>query len=68
MLYQYDSPAFSASSTLFLNNKWAVTCYFQQCGILTCVDSDEHMQPPFKRRNSKLCLVSCLTVTEYLSD
>ena len=26
----------------------AVTCDFQQCGILTCVDSDEPVQPPFK--------------------
>ena len=28
----------------------AVTCDFQQCGILTSVDSDEHVQPPFKLR------------------
>ena len=26
---------------------WAVTCDFQQCGILTSVDSDEPVQPPF---------------------
>ena len=25
----------------------------KQCGILTSVDSDEHVQPPFKLRNSK---------------
>ena len=25
----------------------AVTCDFQQCGILTCVDSDEPVQPVF---------------------
>ena len=31
----------------------AVTCDFQQCGILTCVDSDESVQPPFELRNSK---------------
>ena len=31
----------------------AVTCDFQQCGILTSVDSEEHVQPPFKPRNSK---------------
>ena len=50
-------------------------------GILTSVDSDEHMQPPlsvetpsavwsvaFKHRNSKCCLVSSLTVIEYLRD
>ena len=28
-------------------------CDFQQCGILTSVDSDESVQPPFKLRNSK---------------
>ena len=27
-------------------------CDFQQCGILTSVDSDEHVQPHFKLRNS----------------
>ena len=31
----------------------AVTCDFQQCGILTSVDSEEHVQPPFKLRNNK---------------
>ena len=31
---------------------------FQQCGILSNVDSDEPVQPPFKLRNSKWCLVS----------
>ena len=31
----------------------AVTCDFEQCGILTSVDSDELVQPPFKLRNSK---------------
>ena len=31
----------------------AVTCDFQQCGILTCVDSDEPVKPPVKLRNSK---------------
>ena len=25
-----------------------MTCDFQQCCILTSVDSDEHVQPPFK--------------------
>ena len=29
------------------------TCDFQQCGILTSVDSDEPVQPPFEPRNSK---------------
>ena len=41
---------------------------FQQCVILTSVDSDEPEQPPFKLRNSKLCSVSSLTVKEYSSD
>ena len=45
----------------------AVTCNFQQCGILTCVDSDEPMQPPFKLRNTKWCSVSSLTLIEYSS-
>ena len=26
----------------------AMTCDFQQCGIFTCGDSDEPVQPPFK--------------------
>ena len=45
-----------------------VTCDFQQCGILTSVDSDEPLQPPFKLRNSKCCSDSSLTVIEYSSD
>ena len=28
-------------------------CDFQQCGILTSVDSDEPLQPSFKLRNYK---------------
>ena len=47
---------------------WASACDFQQCGILTCVDSDEPGQPPFKLRSSKWCLVSSLTLIEYPSD
>ena len=34
-------------------NILAVTCDFQQCGILTSVDSDEHVQPHVKLRMSK---------------
>ena len=49
-------------------HNWAATCDFQQCGILTSVDSDEPVQPPFKLRNSKWCLVSSLTLVEYTSD
>ena len=32
---------------------WAVICDFQQCGVLTSVDSDNPLQPPFKLKNSK---------------
>ena len=47
---------------------WAATCDFQQCGILTSVDSDEPVQTPFKLRNLKWGSVCSLTVIEYLSD
>ena len=30
-----------------------MTCDFQQCGILTSVDSDQPVQPRVKIRNSK---------------
>ena len=40
----------------------------QQCGILTSVDSDEPLQPPFKLRNSKWCSVRSVTIIEYSSD
>ena len=40
----------------------AVSCDFQQCGILTSVDSDEPVQSPFKLRNSKWCSVSSLSL------
>ena len=29
-----------------------MTCDFQQCNILTSVDSDEPVQPPFKVRTA----------------
>ena len=48
--------------------KWAATCDFQQYGILTSVDSDEHLQPPLQIRNSKRCSVSSLTLIEYSSS
>ena len=47
---------------------WAAAWDFQQCGILTNVDSDEPVQPPFKLWNSKWCAVSSLTVIEYPSN
>ena len=40
--------------------KLAPICDFQQCGILSSVDSDKPLQPPIKLRGSKLCLVSSL--------
>ena len=43
---------------------WAATCDFQQCGILTSVDSYAPVLPPFKLRNSKWCGVSSLTVIQ----
>ena len=49
-------------------DKWASAWDFQQCGISTCVDSDEPLQPPLKLRNSKLCSVSSLTIVEYSSN
>ena len=43
---------------------WAVTCDFQQCGVLTRVDSDQSVQPHFKLRSSKWFSGSSLTVIE----
>ena len=36
-----------ASLNRLASTMWAMTCDFQQCGILTSVDSDEPVQPPF---------------------
>ena len=47
---------------------WAVTCNFQQCCVLTSVNSNEPVQPPFKLRNSKWCSFSSLTLIENSSD
>ena len=47
---------------------WAATRDFQQSGILTSVNSDKPVRPPFKRRNSKCCLVSSIIFIEYSSD
>ena len=46
----------------------AVTRDFQQCGILTSVDSEQPVQPPFRLRNLKWCSVSSLTLKGYWSD
>ena len=48
----------SPEHEIYPANKWAVTRDFQQCGILTSVDSDEPVQPPFKLRNLKWDSVS----------
>ena len=64
-LWGHFCPQSSIWSTF---NIWAVTCDFQQCGILTSVDSEEPLQPSFKLRNSKWCSVSSLTLKEYSSD
>ena len=45
-----------------------MTCDFQQCGILTSVDSDETEQPHFKLRNFKLRPISSLISIDYSSD
>ena len=45
-----------------------MTCDFQQCGILTSLDSDKPVQPLFKPRNSKWCSDSSLTLIGYSSD
>ena len=45
----------SISAQASSSNKWAVTWDFQECGILTSVDWDESVQPPFKLRNCKWC-------------
>ena len=47
---------------------WAAAWDFQQFDIWTSVGSDEHLQPPFKLRNSKWCSVSSLTIIDYSSN
>ena len=46
---------------------WLTICDFQQCVILTSVDSYKPVQPPSKLRNSKWCSVRGLRVIEYWS-
>ena len=48
-------------------HKWAMTCDFQQCCILTWIDSDEPVQLLFKLRKYKWCSVSNLIFQECLS-
>ena len=56
------------SSSQRYSMKVAATHDFQQCGILTSVDSNKIVQPPFKLRNSKRCSVSSLRVIDYSRD
>ena len=56
------------TNAILLTPIWAVTCDFQQCGILTSVDSGKYVQPPFKLRNSKCCSAGSWTFIEYSSD
>ena len=44
---------FDRQTKIITSDNWAATCDFQQCGILTSVDSEEPLQPHFKLRNSK---------------
>ena len=66
--FQTESLELKELSHQYLLCVITVTCDYQQCGILTSVDSDEPLQPPFKLRNSKWCSVSSLTIIEYSSD
>ena len=43
----------SFRSSQFSLHNMSVTCDFQQCGVLTSLDSDQPERPPFKLRNSK---------------
>ena len=67
--YIYIKCNFNPCHAEYLYEPWHVfltNC--QQCGILTCVDLGEPVQPPFKLRNSKWCSVSSYTVIEYSSN
>ena len=61
----------STSSSTFVKTEikiWAAAWDFQQFDILTSVDPNEPLQPPFKLRNSKWSSVSSLTIIKYSSD
>ena len=68
----YFHPGFSQLCLLVLSddNIWAVACDLQQCGILTSVDSEEHVQPPFKLcinlKTSPAIIYFCLFATNTL--
>ena len=54
MFVRYSECSKISNTSCFCSQmKLAATCDFQQCGILTSVDSDVPVQPPLKLRNSK---------------
>ena len=59
------SPKMSMYSQYFLSSIYDP---LPVISILTSVDSDEPVQPPFKLRHSKCCLVSSLTIIKYSSN
>ena len=65
--HSYVSPE-EALIPMTERSNWAMACDFQQYGILTCVDLDEPLQPPFKLKTPRWCSVSWLTIKEYSSD
>ena len=68
---KYGVCFFGEVTKFYLNfdiHKWASAWDFQQFDILTCVDSDEPLQPPFRLRNLKWHSVSSLTLIGYSSD
>ena len=66
LIYRYR--AIKAHSGKLLDMYWAVTCDFQQCVILTSVDTDMPVQPIFTPSNSKWWSFSGLIFIEYSSD
>ena len=58
IIYQAGTTAYALCWAWTKILPWAATCDFQQCGILTRVDSDEPLQHPLRLWNSKWCSVS----------
>ena len=68
ILWRVAPPGKNPPSCFRRNIISAAAWDFQQFDILTSVDSDEPLQPPFKLRNSKWCSVSSFSIIEYSSD
>ena len=49
-MFERNMPAVSYIS--MVSSEMSHACDFQQCGILTSVDSDQPVQPPFRHGNS----------------